>query len=69
MARNKARDDQFFNCEQDYEVDQVASHYGANKQTILIFLKRACVTKVVSYSTHMQIYQLIENTFGYPIPV
>jgi hypothetical protein len=69
MARNKARDDKFFNCEQDYEIDQVASHYGPNKQAVVIFLKRSCVTKVISNSTHMQIYQLIKNTFDYPIPV
>lgn len=34
MARNKARDDKFFNCEQEFEDDYVSSHYGTNKGTV-----------------------------------
>lgn len=69
MARDKAKDDRFFNCAQYYEIEQVASHYDHNKAEVLEFLKSSCTKKVILYSTHMQVYQLIKEKLGYPIPV
>jgi hypothetical protein len=68
MARDKAKDDQLFNCNQDYELDQVASHYGVNKQVVMIFIKDACAKKVIFHSTHATVYKLIQSKFGYPVP-
>ncbi|MCK9200207.1 MAG: hypothetical protein M0P59_09560 [Gallionella sp.] len=69
MARDKAKDDQLFNCNQDYELDQVASHYGLHKKQVLEFLKSSCASKLLSHTTHHEVYTLIKIEFGYPIPV
>lgn len=68
-ARDKAKDDKFFNCDQDYEVELVANHYGSNKQVVINFLKESCHNGKIHYSTHLQVYTLIKNELGYPIPV
>jgi hypothetical protein len=69
MARDKAKDDLMFNCSQDHEADQVASHYGTNKQQIINFLKKSCEIKLIDESTHKEVYELIQAKFGYAIPV
>jgi len=69
MARDKAKDDNLFNCNQSYELDQVASHYGTNKEKILEFLKDSCARSDIDHSTHLEVYSLIKDKFGYPIPV
>jgi len=69
MARNKSRDDEMFNCSQDYELDQVASHYGVNKNKVIEMLEGACSDNLISNSTHMQVYKLIEMRLNYPVPV
>lgn len=68
MARDKAKDDNLFNCAQDYELNQVAGHYGINKLTVLEFLKSACAKNEIFHSTHLQVYALIQSKLGYPIP-
>jgi hypothetical protein len=68
MARNKARDDKFFNCVQEFEDDYVSSHYDTNKGTVKSFLKDSCKTSVINYSTHESVYKLIEEKLGYPVP-
>ncbi len=60
MARNKSKDDEMFNCSQDYELDQVASHYGSNKQQVIKMLEQACSDNLISGSTHKEVYELIE---------
>lgn len=69
MGRNKALDDKLFNCSQDYEHDQVASHYGIHKDRVLKFLKDSCASGAIKRSTHMEVYRLIQAKLGYPIPV
>lgn len=69
MGRDKAKDDKMFNCSQDYEYDQVAGHYGANKSKVLKFLKDSCASGAIKNSTHLQVYRLIHAKLGYSIPV
>lgn len=69
MARDKAKDDIFFNCSQPWEFDEVANHYGDNKDEVIEFLKKSCKNGKINYSTHSEVYQLIKDEFGYPIPV
>lgn len=60
MAKNKARDDKFFNCnqEKDYdEKDYVARQYPEHYEEVYEFLKRKCKNKQIHYSTHAEVYQ------------
>ncbi len=69
MPRDKAKDDLMFNCKQEYERNQVAGHYGPNKQKVLDFLIASCQRGDIYNSTHKQVYELIQDKFGYDIPV
>jgi len=68
MARDKAKDDKFVNCSEEYELNYVASLY-TEKQKVLDFLKKKCADGTIKYSTHKQVYELIKKELGYPIPV
>lgn len=69
MARDKAKDDLLFNCTQDYELDQVASHYGSNKTAVKLLLQDACKKGEIKNFKHTQVYNYIKEKKGYPIPV
>lgn len=69
MARDKAKDDLMFNCKQLHEHVQVASHYGANEEKVLRFLKDSCVKGDILYFTHAQVYRLIKDKLGFAVPV
>ncbi|MRR50336.1 MAG: hypothetical protein EG825_05390 [Rhodocyclaceae bacterium] len=69
MARDKAKDDLLFNCNQSYELDQVAGHYGVNKDKVLQFLQDSCKKGDIYHSTHLKVYGLIKSKLGYSIPV
>ncbi len=69
MARDKAKDDLMFNCNQVHEHTQVASHYGTNEENVLKFLKDSCAKGDIFYFTHAQVYKLIEDKLGLAIPV
>jgi hypothetical protein len=68
MARDKSKDDKYFNCSQEHERKYVASLYqdeaGVNK-----FLIKKCQDGTIHYWTHMKVYELIKKDLGYPIPV
>jgi len=68
MARDKSKDDKYFNCSQEHEINYVASLY-TNTERVKQFLKDKCRQGVIKYSTHMQVYKLIQDELGYPIPV
>ncbi len=69
MARDKARDDKFFNCSEEHEDNYVASLYGTNKDKVSDFLVEKCDDNTINYSTHTEVYELIKDSYGYPIPV
>ncbi|PKN52834.1 MAG: hypothetical protein CVU55_06335 [Deltaproteobacteria bacterium HGW-Deltaproteobacteria-13] len=68
MARDKAKDDKYFNCSQAYELNYVASLYS-EEQKVLDFLKKKCADGTIKYFKHIQVYELIKKELGYPIPV
>ncbi len=69
MAQNKPRDDEFFNCGEEHENRYVSKLYGSNSEKVHVFLEKKCSDSTINYSTHRQVYQLIEKEFGLPIPV
>ncbi|HIC3280322.1 TPA: hypothetical protein ACW4KA_001942, partial [Campylobacter jejuni] len=66
MARDKSKDDNLFNCSQDYEHDHVVRQYPKEYQDkIRDFLKKACQNKKIYHSKHKEVYDLIEKELGY----
>jgi hypothetical protein len=69
MARDKSKDDNLFNCAQDYEHNYVAGLYSLDKRpNVRHFLLNGCASKLINHSTHHKVYQLIHQHLGYPIP-
>jgi hypothetical protein len=68
MARDKARDDKFFNCSERHEFRYVSSLYGDNKVRVFLFLKKQCRDGAIKYSTHKEVYDLINRHLNYPVP-
>ncbi len=66
--RDKSRDDKFFNCSQPHEHNYVASLYERNQVRVANFLVEACGDSRIRYSTHMEVYELIEEELDLPIP-
>lgn len=67
MARDKAKDDTYFNCSQESELNYVSGLYS-NKTSVYNLLKQACANNAIKYSTHKQVYQLIKDKLGYELP-
>lgn len=69
MARDKARDDKYFNCAQESEHEYVAGLYPKEQRaTVREFLKEACADNSIKYSSHLEVYELIAEELGYEIP-
>jgi hypothetical protein len=65
MARDKARDDKFFNCSQDSEHDYVAGCYAEkDRPRVREFLKKGCADGTIKGMTHAELYDLIEAKLG-----
>ncbi len=67
MARDKAKDDVYFNCSQEHELNYVANLYVSSNE-VKQFLKRKCSDGTINYKTHYEVYTLIKNELGYAIP-
>lgn len=67
MARDKKKDDLYFNCSQEHEFDYVSGLY-ANEGKVHKFLKEKCEDGTINYLTHLQVYELIKKELGYSIP-
>ena len=62
MARDKAKDDELFNCNQQYEIDYVAGLYGEKvKDEVKQFIKDGCEDGTIKDLTHAELYQLIKD--------
>lgn len=66
MARDKTKDDKYFNCNQEHELTYVSNLYTYSR-IVHQFLKNQCGNRI-NYSTHAEVYQLIKDELGYPIP-
>jgi hypothetical protein len=67
MERDKAKDDKFFNCYAEHEINYVAGLYP-NRVQVKEFLFKKCREGAIKYATHIVIYQLIEKDLGYSLP-
>lgn len=68
MATDKARNDMFFNCSKESEVDYVAGNYDDSEE-VKKFLHKKCEDGTINYSRHKEVYELIKKELGYDIPV
>ena len=64
MSNNKSRDDKYFSCEQEHELNYVSGLY-AEKEKVYEFLKLKCDDNSIKYSTHDQVYKLIKDELGF----
>ena len=67
MSRDKARDDKYFNCQEEYELEYVSNLYGNNRERVYHFLKNKCNLGEIKYNTHKEVYKMIEKELGYKI--
>jgi len=67
MRRNKEKDDLHFSYSQLRELLDVASLYEEEPR-VFAFLRHSCQSGQLRYSTYMDVYELIETEFGFPIP-
>ena len=67
MRRNKEKDDLHFNCSLIRELLDVASLYEEEPR-VFAFLRQTCQYGKLRYSTYLEVYELIETEFGFPIP-
>tara|TARA_B100000508_G_scaffold55003_1_gene42586 strand:+ start:6093 stop:6305 length:213 start_codon:yes stop_codon:yes gene_type:complete len=68
MARDKSRDDKFFNCTDEHEVNYVVSLYE-DRDGVRDLISKKCEDGKIHYSTNLEVYQLIKDELGYDIPV
>ncbi|MBS9783620.1 MAG: hypothetical protein KGV46_03605 [Pasteurella sp.] len=69
MARDKAKDDKFFRCDEEHEHDYVVSLYSSQQQDrVSELLNDACKNNDIHYSKHIEVYKFIEKELGFSIP-
>ncbi|TGL58458.1 hypothetical protein EHQ64_18870 [Leptospira sarikeiensis] len=62
-----SKDQKHFNCSEEHEIEYVASLY-AHSEKVKQLLKDKCKSKEIHYSTHAEVYALIEKELKYPLP-
>ena len=67
MGRNKSKDDKYFNCQQEHEDHYVANLYDDPK-AVSNLLEKKCSNNEIKNSTHKEVYELIKNELGFPVP-
>ena len=65
---DKAKDDLFFNCSQEHEVNYVASRYN-DSDKVKEFIAQGCASGKIKYMKHIELYELIEKELGLPVPL
>lgn len=68
MARDKARDDKYFNCFQEHEVQYVCNLYPYDRERVRAYIKKSCSSGSLKYVTHKRLYELIQRDLGLSIP-
>ena len=59
----KEKDDLHFNCSQTHELLYVTSLYEEEPR-VFAFLKQSCQSGELRYSTHRQVYEMVEKELG-----
>ena len=60
----RPRDWKHFNCKEEHEDCYVSKLYGGNKDKVHDFLVEKCEDGTINYSTHDEVYDLIEEELG-----
>lgn len=58
-----ASDHKHFNCSEEHEFKYVSGLYS-DSNTVYDFLKESCKNGKIKYSTHQEVYLLIEDELG-----
>lgn len=70
MARDKSKDDKFFNCSQESEHNYVIGLYSHEKRDkVRSLLVGFCKNGTLKYSTHREVYLTIQQNLGFAIPI
>ncbi|MGQ1784213.1 MULTISPECIES: hypothetical protein [unclassified Saccharicrinis] len=67
MARSKSNDKQVFSCKQPHQLNYFTHLYNKNEE-VKEFLRRQCANGSLEKKTHLEVFKLIEEELGYPIP-
>lgn len=67
MPKDESRDYQFFECHQQQDIDYIIGLYD-HKEKVYDLLSTEREKNTINYATHVDIYELIENKLGYPVP-
>jgi hypothetical protein len=67
MQRDKARDDRFFSCSNEHEINYVAGLYS-DSMKVREFLRNGCNKGEIKYLTHAELYKLINRELKFDIP-
>lgn len=60
MTKDKAKDDEYFNCSQDHEHDYVKNLYKQSEE-VGEWLKKKCADGTISYTTHKELYDMLKK--------
>jgi len=67
MARSKSNDQEVFSSEQPHQLNYFTHLYKKNEE-VEKFLRRHCANGTIDKKTHLEVFKLIEEELGYPIP-
>lgn len=67
MARSKVKDNNVFKCNQTHEINYFSHLYGKSEK-VERFLRRQCALKTIENKTHFELFKIIEEELGIPIP-
>lgn len=61
MSRDKAKDDELFNCSEQHEENYVASLYPDDAKKVREIIQQACANGIFKNSTHKEVYEYIDK--------
>lgn len=67
MARNKSNDKHVFYSDQMHQLNYFSHLYGHN-QNVDKFLKRLCAIGTLDKKTHLEVFKIVRDKLGYPLP-
>ncbi len=67
MARSKQKDKQVFICSQLHEINYL-THLYDKCELVESYLRRNCATGFINEKTHFELFQMIEEELGIPMP-
>ncbi len=68
MARDKAKDEEIFNCIEENEHKYILGLYNEEKQKVKEFLIRKSLNKTIKNFTYMNVYLSIKTELELDIP-